>query len=166
MRFFVNKCHPHAGLCTQDGETLGTKYKLGERGCRATAGDLGAVWFGEKEAEGPPLHLPEVGKWRGRCWSHLPGVQWQHVWEQFKATSSEEAGLDIRKLFVTKWVVKHWNRLPGEVVNGPNLCLRSIWTMPLTLCFNFWSPWGGLAVGQDVLPSNWNVLILFYQLSK
>lgn len=33
----------------------------------ATAGDLGAVRFGEKEAEGPLLHLPEVGKWRGRC---------------------------------------------------------------------------------------------------
>ncbi|KFQ69024.1 hypothetical protein N335_02290, partial [Phaethon lepturus] len=31
--------------------------------------------------------------------------------------------LDIRKHFLTEKVVKHWNRLPTEAIDAPNLSL-------------------------------------------
>ncbi|KFQ39184.1 hypothetical protein N332_02194, partial [Mesitornis unicolor] len=35
--------------------------------------------------------------------------------------------LDIRKKFFTMRVVKHWNRLPSEVVDAPFLEILKIW---------------------------------------
>jgi len=29
--------------------------------------------------------------------------------------------LDTRRIFFTMWVVKHWNRLPREVIDAPSL---------------------------------------------
>lgn len=47
---------------------------------------------------------------------------------------------DIKRPFFTKMVVKHWVRLPREVVNVPNLAMfKCIWTLLLTTHFNFWS---------------------------
>lgn len=52
-------------------------------------------------------------------------------------------GLDIRKYFVTKRVVKHRNRLSREVINAPNLSyfksnLVNVLIYVLNICFNFW----------------------------
>lgn len=52
-------------------------------------------------------------------------------------------GLDIRKYFFTKRVVKHRNRVPSEVINAPNLSyfksnLVNVLIYVLNICFNFW----------------------------
>lgn len=46
---------------------------------------------------------------------------------------------DVRRHFF-KMVVEHWDRLPREVLNVPNLSVfKGVWTILLTACFNFWS---------------------------
>lgn len=48
--------------------------------------------------------------------------------------------LGMRKHFLAKRVVKHWNRLPSEAVNAQACqCLRDIWRMLLIILFNLWS---------------------------
>ena len=42
------------------------------------------------------------------------------MWEQFKAAPGR-LRLDSREHFFTERVVKHWKRLPGEVVDAPSL---------------------------------------------
>ncbi|KAK4818854.1 hypothetical protein QYF61_020073 [Mycteria americana] len=44
--------------------------------------------------------------------------------------------LEIMKHFFTERVVKHWHRLPREVVDAPSL---SVFKRHLDICFNFWS---------------------------
>lgn len=53
--------------------------------------------FGEKEAEGSTccsLQLFEEGKWIWRCWSLLPGIQWQET---------EVGGMSVAYIFHDEW---------------------------------------------------------------
>lgn len=103
--------------------------------CRA-AKDSKSVQFREQEAEAKPccsLQLPEGRKWRMRRWflcdrMHGNGSKLYHG--RFR--------LVIRKHFI-KRVVKHWNRLPKEMVDAQTLCIRGIWTVYLAKYFKFWS---------------------------
>ena len=48
--------------------------------------------------------------------------------------------LDLRKHFFTKRVVKHWNRLPGEVVDAPSLSFFEAFGQCSLTCSNLVSP--------------------------
>lgn len=69
---------------------------------------------------------------------------------------------DIRGHFFTEMVVKHWGRLPRDVVSVPNLAVfECIWTLPLPTHFNFWSAlnWSDSWTGWPLwVPYNWNHL--------
>lgn len=43
-----------------------------------------------------------------------------HV-EMAQSCVREGSGLPYKKNFFTDWLIKHWNGLPGEVVNTPSL---------------------------------------------
>lgn len=65
-----------------------------------------------------------------------PGPWWQDV--GMTQSCQGRFKLGVRKdLFTTK-IVKCWNRVSSEVVDGCH-CSGGIWKMPGTTCFSFWS---------------------------
>ena len=87
------------------------------------AEDFGFVWVGEKEAEGRPhcsLQLLRRGCGEGGADLFSLGSS-----DTTHGNASElhqgSFRLDVRKHFFTERVVKHWNRLPRELVDAPSL---------------------------------------------
>ena len=75
--------------------------------------------------------------------------------------------LDFRKHFFTEKMVKHWNRLPREVIDAPCLSVfkRHLENALKLYALTFGQPWSGQAVGLDdhcrSLPT---ATILFYSI--
>lgn len=59
---------------------------------------------------------PEERKGRGRCWPLPPGHPWQDARESTVLGQGR-----LREDFFTMRVVRHWERLPGEVAGAPSL---------------------------------------------
>ena len=86
------------------------------------------------------LKLPEEERWRGRCWSLLPGIQCQEVWEWLKATSLR-GGSDLTwvNLSLPRGCSNPGTGFPERCsMLHATQCCRAIWATPLRTCFNFW----------------------------
>lgn len=122
--------------------------------------DFGLVLCGEKEAEEWPhcsLQLPEEGRGEGSSWSLLAGIQWEDLWECFKAAPG-----------ISDWTLGNISLWRGWSNTEAGFLKR--WWMPQAFVYNalnniltFGHPWIGQAAGLEDCcrsPSNWKSSML------